>query len=742
MAGILTWKPHLRAITFDGDLVFVLGERERFLLVGRAYGHLAALLDGTRSVQQVIDAVADELEPAEALEALDTLQARGYLYLIDGPPAPDESDAFWSAAGADPGGMRRQLAATPIVLETVGEECAEPLRDALIDVGLRAWSAGDAAAAPASSEVVRVILTPDYLAPPLAEICQRELAAGTRWMLVKLRGACPWIGPIFGPGGPCWMCLAHRLRANRPVETYLEARGLGVDLPMAAHGVARRLAASSAALFLARTLGAGLPPTSADRLHVLDAAALKVSEHQVVRRPQCPSCGDPQLLARRAERPVVLESRPKQFTADGGHRICSPEQTIAQHAALVSPISGVIASLGPLAGRNHALGTVHAASLLVCPLEERPSFDGFHATTLGKGRAAVQGHASALGEAVELKSAIFQGDEPRLTASWRQIADSAVHPDDLQQFSATQLRNRELWNRRLDEPMQHVPPPFDPDAAIEWTPAWSLAGSRRRYLPTSACYIHYPAPAARRFIQANSNGHATGNCLEEAVFQGFLELVERDAIAIWWYNRIRRPAVALDTVGDPVVEAYLRLVASEYERLGWRAWALDLTHDLRIPVYVAVARCQRGAGWFVGFGAHLDAPLALQRAFTELAQLFAIGAERPPVWAPGLEDDSFLYPDREAPAQRPARDPPARHADLRDDVTTCVERAAAAGLETLVVDQTRPDFGLHAVKVVVPGLRHFWPRFAPGRLYDVPVALGWRTRAATESELNPAPLLL
>jgi ribosomal protein S12 methylthiotransferase accessory factor len=70
-----------------------------------------------------------------------------------------------------------------------------------------------------------------------------------------------------------------------------------------------------------------------------------------------------------------------------------------------------------------------------------------------------------------------------------------------------------------------------------------------------------------------------------------------------------------------------------------------------------------------------------------------------------------------------------------------VARVARAGLETLVVDQTRPDLGLCAVKVVVPGLRHFWPRFAPGRLYDVPERLGW-TRALAEADLNPVPLFL
>jgi len=39
--------------------------------------------------------------------------------------------------------------------------------------------------------------------------------------------------------------------------------------------------------------------------------------------------------------------------------------------------------------------------------------------------------------------------------------------------------------------------------------------------------------------------------------------------------------------------------------------------------------------------------------------------------------------------------------------------------------------------VIVPGLRHFYRRFGPGRLYDVPVKLGWRDRPIAESELNP-----
>jgi ribosomal protein S12 methylthiotransferase accessory factor len=40
----------------------------------------------------------------------------------------------------------------------------------------------------------------------------------------------------------------------------------------------------------------------------------------------------------------------------------------------------------------------------------------------------------------------------------------------------------------------------------------------------------------------------------------------------------------------------------------------------------------------------------------------------------------------------------------------------------------------------VPGSRHFWPRYAPGRLYDVPVSMGWRQSPLSEDELNPLAL--
>ena len=92
---------------------------------------------------------------------------------------------------------------------------------------------------------------------------------------------------------------------------------------------------------------------------------------------------------------------------------------------------------------------------------------------------------------------------------------------------------------------------------------------------------------------------------------------------------------------------------------------------------------------------------------------------------------------RRTPVVRPDFSSKFGHLDKRDQVTACVGLAKRAGLDFLVLDQTRPDIEVPVVRVIVPGLRHFYRRFAPGRLYDVPVKLGLLDRPRLENELTP-----
>lgn len=731
MHRVLAVKPQLRVEVDPQGRVFLVGERERVLLRGALPGRVARLVDGQRTERQIIEALEPDAPAHAVYHALRQLEAEGHVAEVVAALSP-ESAAFWSSLGIDAARAASRLGSTPVSVVTTGGEDPGPVADALGAAGIRQ---GEGA--------LWIVAARDYLDGELAALDRRARAEGARWMLVKPGGATPWIGPILGfGGGPCWVCLAHRLRANRPVEAFL-ARAAGRDElsppPRAALPAGRQAALSMAAVALARRIAADewLDPP---RLLAVDLARLRVDEHAVVRRPQCPACGDPYLLAARARRPVALASRPRRFSDDGGYRSETPEETFARHEHLISPLTGVVTTVGPLVERDHPLRPVYRAAYFVCPPPGAAIDDGheFARPSLGKGRTAAQARAGALCEAIERHSAIFQGDEPIVRATRSELGDAAVPPPALLHFSAEQYRRRDELNRAARDSRREIPLPFDERVAIGWTPAWSLTGERLRYLPAACCYLHAPEPPEARFCSLDPNGHAAGNCLEEAILQGFLELAERDAVGIWWYGRLRRPAVALDSFGVP----YFAALEEHYRSLGFRLWVLDVTNDLGIPAFVAVGRDREARRVRVGFGCHLEARLGVQRALTELNQLFDPADRSAAPWGEGPADAAFLHPDEEQPARRAGDYPAADSADIADDVRTCVERAARLGLETIVLDQTRPDVGLAAVKVVVPGLRHFWPRLGPGRLYDVPVRLGWLARPLAEAELNPVPLHL
>ena len=101
-----------------------------------------------------------------------------------------------------------------------------------------------------------------------------------------------------------------------------------------------------------------------------------------------------------------------------------------------------------------------------------------------------------------------------------------------------------------------------------------------------------------------------------------------------------------------------------------------------------------------------------------------------------LEDYPFLIPS-DNPIVPPAPGLKVRRQHARSGRMPVSRSPPQAGYDFLVLDQTRPDVEVPVVRVLVPGLRHFYRRFAPGRLYDVPVKLGLLDRPRLESELTP-----
>ncbi len=356
---------------------------------------------------------------------------------------------------------------------------------------------------------------------------------------------------------------------------------------------------------------------------------------------------------------------------------------------------------------------------------------------------------SGLCEAIERYSGVFTGEEYRIKGKYSHLESAAIHPNAWMQFSEQQYQNRQAWNPKHSR-FARIPEPFDEEKEIEWTPVWSLTHQEFKYLPTACCYFRYPLTDDHRFCYDDSNGSAAGNTLEEAILQGFMELVERDTVALWWYNRVSRPDVDLDSFEEP----YLQAIKENYRDRRRELWVLDITSDFNIPSFAAISRRRDKPQEeiILAFGTHFDAKIAILRAVTELNQTSQIELidSRAALEDPDLANWFEFATLENQPYLQPLANSTKFYTDysqqwsndLQQDVQQSVDLAAQKGMETLVLNQTRPDIGLPVVKVFVPGMRHFWNRFAVGRLYNAPVELGWLSAPLTEEQLNPIPMFL
>ena len=760
-------QPHYNVEIIEPKHVYLLSEQSTHAHTGQLYCKILPLLNGQYPLDEIYQKL-DGLVLREHIDyVLERLKEKGYLTEA-APELSPEVAAFWSALGVAPtvaarGLQEKQVSITAI--GNIGDLTKASLIEALRDTGVcvnNTQSSNGKSQIPA----LQVVLTDDYLQPQLSEINQNSLSTGLPWLLVKPVGNVLWLGPIFVPGETgCYDCLTQRLRGNREVEASVlrqkQKRGEVVGCLPTARGtlpstlqMGLQFAATEIAKWVVRTKvketgqESVLFPTLEGKIITFNQINMEMKTHALPFRPQCSSCGNSKLLHDRGFKPVHLEPQPKHFTRDGGHRALTPSQTIEKYQHLISPLTGIVTELVRISDpANPLVHTYRAGHSFGSATSLRGLRHALRHKSSGKGKSDSQSRASGFCEAVERYSGIYQGDEPRIKSTIAQLGDKAIHPERCLLFSDKQYENREILNEQATVGHDWIPERFDASKVIDWTPVWSLTEKTHKYLPTAFCYYDYPLKE-HRFCKADSNGNAAGNTLEEAILQGFMELVERDSVAMWWYNQLQRPQVDLTSFE----ESYFVELQEFYRQSNRDLWVLDLTADLGIPTFAGVSRRTDGGAERIiaGFGAHLDPTIAILRAMTEVNQIGLELDKIPTEELDGefkdwmltvtLENHAYFAPDKTAP-QKVARDYTQRWSnDIHSDVITCVDIVRQAGLETLVLDQTRPDIGLNVVKVIVPGMRHFWSRFGAGRLYDLPVKLGWLDAPLAEEQMNSSPM--
>ena len=756
LGQVIGISPQFNAHVVDERQILLLSEERSFRLSGRLYVALLPYLNGERTGDEVLAAFDGRVPSARLQSVLHDMLSKQYIRYLH-PSAPLERQAMWVELGLTPADAEYRLAACSVAVITASKSpdtvaSAKALRRSLKQNGLTL--------APQTQAGLIIVAVEDYLQSELAAFNRNMRKAGRSWVPYKASGSMPLLGPIFrSVDVSCWACLASSIGENRPGDRLVDGK-IGAIRPARAHTPASvEFAAGFVAFEIARAMVSDHPELERNIVS-FDLNRRVCEQHFVRARPHCDVCGAnerPEVILDRASQPLELSNHQVLPQSDGGWRSFTAEQVVERLGRYVSPITGIISAVED---RSLGEGLPVFAARQTNPIEVSPRQNrliGRPGGAAGKGMSEMQAKASCLAEAVERYLCGFTGYEPRMRAPWDAVKALAPHPYTYLNYSERQYDTRIAWNAK-DDGFNWVAERFDESQPIEWTPGWSLTHGAVRWLPTRACYFGYAdtdtsEDAENLFCRADSNGCASGSTVEEAIVQGFFELIERDACALWWYNRIRRPAFDLDALDDP----FVRRARTHCREKNLELSVLDLTNDLCLPVAVAVAyRKSDGRSILFGLGAHFDAGIAISRALAELHQLLALEvglrgnaglagttAETSDIghWLKNhsIDSDPYCVPDGQVSHRQYAR---PLIGDLQEAVTCCVHAVSDRGFDMIALNLSRPEIDFAAARVVVPGLRHFWARLREGRLYQAPVDMGWLQHPRQEAELNPVPFFL
>ena len=582
------------------------------------------------------------------------------------------------------------------------------------------------------------------------EVLQR---AGVPW----LRGAVLFgegiVGPLVRPGTPaCSQCadMRHFMAGADRKETWKLRQNLKEQ-----GGIPHDLWASRSALLqmaylivdeVQRVLQSNRPQLEG-RVFLFNLKTLDCSRHFILPDPLCQICGQlPDDSAITAQ--LSLQPRPKASADSYRSRPMS-----ALKEVLIDDYLDY--QTGLINGKMRDL-----ISPFVDVSVNLPLFEGDEATA-GRTHSFAESELTAILEALERYCGMApRGKRTVIRDSYRNLAEQALDPVKIGLHSKEQYALPGF-------PFE----PYSPDSPMDWVWGSSLLQDKPILVPELLAYYSL---GGHGFVYETSNGCALGSSLEEAIFYGILEVVERDAFLLTWYAKLRLPRLDPDSVNDPELRLMIERVRAiaDYDLYLFNA---TLEHGIPSVWTIAKNRKQKGVNLICAAGAHPDPIRAVKGSIHEVASMlmtldhkFEANREAyrqmldDPTLVKKMEDHSMLYSLPEAEERlhfllgenRPLRTfdqeykMKAMHADLTDDLKGLLQAFRRLNLDVIVVDQTSPEIlrnGLYCVKVLIPGMLpmtfgyHLTRVTGLERVLRVPAELGFAKQPLTPEQLNPHP---
>ena len=295
--------------------------------------------------------------------------------------------------------------------------------------------------------------------------------------------------------------------------------------------------------------------------------------------------------------------------------------------------------------------------------------------------------------------------------------------------------------------------PYTPDTPLEWVHVRHGSTGEPVLIPSEfvACsgMDTPPGEGITRLVTPITNGHGAGTTLEMAQSHGLLELLQRDGNSVRYRALADRTALDLATVTDPAcrtlldrydaagIEMVVKVAATDFGMVNLYVVGYDRAQTAdTLPVMAAAC----------GEAVHPVAEVALRKALLEFASsrarlaLFHGPLDRVrQVTPPGYLEayKKMVNPADEEPrglagmrhwltldlagmrrvlapvfqvekqisfADLPSSADPALATDKSTLLRHVTARLSAAGMDVFYADLSTPGTGIHAVKMIVPGL--------------------------------------
>ena len=379
---------------------------------------------------------------------------------------------------------------------------------------------------------------------------------------------------------------------------------------------------------------------------------------------------------------LELHSSPKVYRG-WTERSCTPEETLKRIEQFV-PDAGIT--------RVADITDLDRIGIPVYSCIRPAAAEGAISVYNGKGGTEAEAKVAGIMEGIERYSA------------------EAV-PRDLAPYSYADMRLR--GEKPIDPESLILPVTTDSTQEIPWVKGFDLVDKEEVSVPF--CAVVHPNPYYMpTLFRSSSNGVASGNTLEEAIFYALTEVIERDSWSL--VETTRNTGKKLTDLPPRAAE-----MAEKFAKAGVEVTLRNITSDTGIPTIAAVAddvQMKDPRLLMIGMGTHTNPEIAMIRALSEVAQSRATQIH-------GAREDATIAQFREVMGYdrvkrinaywfRGDEYEPASAIkscasdDFKTDIEEIVSRLAACGLDRVIVcDLTDPEIQIPVVRVIVPGMECF-----------------------------------